>query len=327
MRITTSLCSLILANIVLGQSLTDSLVAHFPLDGNGMDTVGGLIPILVLGTPVDTTDRFGVPGKALWFDGSSCFSYGDVLDMDTSDFSIAVWFRSEDPTPGNANSDHIFNKGCTVYGTPGYAGYCLSIEVDGANNPVASGDIGDQASVYHGAEVPMTLDTWHHAVLLKCDTSLRIALDGLLVDSTSVPPGSNVNTNIHFAIGALVRDPTPQPDQGYFQGILDDLRVYKGRCLTEQELLLLASNGPVGLSDGIQGGELLLWPNPALSSFQLRVDEPATILVRDASGRVVHQTRVAQGATILHPGLAPGSYSVEAVSLVARRTTRLIIAP
>ena len=75
------------------QSLSDSLIAHFPLDGSPNDLIGSLAPTATDGQPGFCADRFGNPNSAACFDGASFWSYGDVLDVDTMDFTLAAWVR------------------------------------------------------------------------------------------------------------------------------------------------------------------------------------------------------------------------------------------
>jgi len=59
---------------------------------------------------------------------------------------------------------------------------------------------------------------------------------------------------------------------------------------------------------------LTLLPNPgAAPTLQLEAARPGTVLVRDMTGRVVHQQAVNAGQTVLNaPQLATGVYIVEA---------------
>ncbi|MCB0782094.1 MAG: T9SS type A sorting domain-containing protein [Flavobacteriales bacterium] len=234
-----SLC-LLCASAGLTQSLTDSLIAHFPLDGSGMDTIGGLVPITVEGSPLDTTDRFGNSGQAMWFDGSSFFSYGDVLDMDTSDFSVSLWVNVDGYTSGTIDHDYPLSKGTTIHGTPQYSGYSIGVRDTLDPTLTARGYAGDQASSIHDASGPVQFGTWQHIFMNRCDTMLTIWLDGIPVDHDTLAPMADLTTNIYFSIGAEDRSPTVFPDVGFFKGAIDDIRIYKGRCLSNTEIVALA---------------------------------------------------------------------------------------
>jgi len=68
---------------VLTQYFNDGLIAHYPLDGNAKDVVGGHDGN-IRGNLTPANNRYGIPGKAFYFDGSSY-----ILIPDTDDFSIS----------------------------------------------------------------------------------------------------------------------------------------------------------------------------------------------------------------------------------------------
>lgn len=72
----------------------DGLIAFYPLDGRGTDTVGGHDGELVGTTP--TEDRFGRPGQALAFDGCA----DEVVipkppPLNREGTTVALWARFE----------------------------------------------------------------------------------------------------------------------------------------------------------------------------------------------------------------------------------------
>jgi len=187
--------------------------------------------------------------------------------------------------------------------------------------------LGDSTHTTSGIHVQIDQDG------CGCITELTTTLEIQVLDTTVVQAGlvltaAAIDSATYQWIDCLTGQPVDSATEQMFVPAVDGnyaVQLTVDSCMETSACHVVVGTGINEVSTG--SNSLFLWPNPAHSSFQLRVDEPATILVRDAFGRMVHQTRVAQGATLLHPGLAPGIYSVEAVSLVARRTTRLIIAP
>lgn len=309
MRTLSSFYAVLLACTAMGQTLTDSLVAHFPLDGNGLDTVGGLVPITIQGTPFDTTDRFGNSGGALWFDGASFFSYGDVLDMDTSDFSISVWCLVDAVTPGTQDHDYVVANGTTIFGTPSYSGYSLGVREVAPDPLSARGAIGEDQSGLFGAQGFATYGTWHHLVLNRCGTLLEFHVDQVLVGQDSLPANASVGNNIVFTIGAQDRYPTNQPDVGFFKGAIDDIRIYRGRCLSAGEIQQMAS--PVGSEQVGALGNVGLWPNPGSGIFTIRLPDrvsPTPFHVINSTGQVVRTVQLGGGLQVVELRLPSGIY-------------------
>lgn len=274
-----------------GQWLTDSLIAHFPMDGTPNDAVAGLTPLTTSGAPSFCADRFGVANGAACFIGSSFWSYGDVLDMDTSDFSISLWYRVEGYTVGTQDHDFAVSKGTTFFGSPAYSGYSIGVRdvVDTTLTARCFG--GDQESSIYSVSGPVAYHAWHHIVLSRCGGIMLMFIDAALAMQDTLAVGASLNTDIYLSIGAEDRSPTNQPDVGYFKGAIDDIRFYKGRCLSEAEIITLADQNVSIAEQQVGGNELRISPNPARSSVRLELGAPArsigSVTLLNAMGQVV----------------------------------------
>ncbi|MDX5426742.1 MAG: hypothetical protein LPK46_01195, partial [Bacteroidota bacterium] len=86
---------LLLGNDLLAQSFTlkDSLVVFFPFTQNSRDSSGNNHHSQVYGA-VYSTDRFGNPNSALWFDGvDDSVIVGNVLNVPQQKaISYSAWF-------------------------------------------------------------------------------------------------------------------------------------------------------------------------------------------------------------------------------------------
>ena len=254
------------------QWLTDNLIAHFPMNGSPNDTVAGLVPEVTSGAPGFCADRHGATNGAACFDGSSFWSYGDTLDMDTADFSIAYWVRLDTVLPpfnvnginGQYLSDAslLVGKGTTVYGYPQRAGY--SVMARNTNGVYSLSALwGGQNNDLIYDETPIILHDWFHVVQSRCGSQQTLHVNGQLIFDISTSANRDLSVDIVFALGAFDRDPTAHPDQGWLHGALDDVRIYKGRCLSQDELDFLADL-TVGLNHRAPTWvELELYPNPA----------------------------------------------------------------
>lgn len=318
-----------------GQSLTDSLIAHFPMDGSPNDTVGGLVPMVTSGSPTFCADRFGDPAGAACFDGASFWSYGDTLDMDTSDFSMALWVNIDsirlpfEIQPGFVSEgSFIAGKGTTIYADPMRAGYSLIGTNNGGGELSIYGISGNNSNDVRLTSSAITTDTWTHLTFSRCGDHQFIHLNGIMVADSVVPDQRNLNVNTVFSIGAMNRDPSTQPDSEWLIGSVDDLRVYKGRCLSQSEIDTLAGTITTGLPSPpvLSDPGMSLLPNPAQDRITVRFDHPVDSEMRlnimDASGRVVSTSGrllniVPQGVAAIEiplDGMVPGLYFVRFTS-------------
>jgi hypothetical protein len=294
-----------------GQDLSDSLIAHFPMDNSPNDLISGLAPTVTSGTPGFCADRFGNPNGAACFDGASFWSYGDVLDMDTADFVISFWFSSD-----SEDGSRLVTKGNTIFGTPDNAGYSFGFGDGGGGEYVGSIYVYDDQANESTTAVPVEVSEWAHMVASRCDSILSVHVNGQLTSQVPTISHGDLSTNIVFAIGALDRNPTPEPDGSYFSGAIDDLRIYKGRCLTQAEIDTLyygltvdaASLGPIK-------SELRIHPNPSADKLWIASTNtqrhPGVLTVTDATGRKVVVRTVNSATVQLDVAyLKPGAYFV-----------------
>jgi hypothetical protein len=284
------------------QSLSDSLIAHFPLDGSPNDLIGSLAPTVTDGQPGFCADRFGNPNSAACFDGASFWSYGDVLDVDTHAFTLSAWIRVDsvplpfEISPGFiSEGSSIVGKGTTVFGTPTRAGYSL-LAVQNSNNDYGLyGATGDGNNDVRLSQTQVDLDTWTHVALSRCGDHQLLYINGVLVADSLTPLERDLDVDIVFNLGAMNRDPTSYADSEWFIGALDDVRLYRGRCLTEEELDTLALGvgiDPITLiSPGVE-----IYPVPATDVLCIRTStaqsSPVKLTVTDAIGRVIIERTV-----------------------------------
>jgi hypothetical protein len=314
-----SLC----AYMASGQTLSDSLIAHFTMNGHGNDTIGLLVPISTVGAPLDTTDRFGVSGQAMWFDGNSFFSYGDVLDMDTADFTVALWCRVEELTPNVNHSDYPLAKGTTIYGATDYSGYAFGYRDEDPDTLSVAAGWGDQQGVLNVMSTPTNYEQWHHLALHRCDTIISLYLDGIMVQMDTLLLHSDLSTNIFFAIGAGDRTPGGSAS-GFFKGAIDDVRVYKGRCLSQAEIDTLAGTILTGLSWPAvnEGFGIFFFPNPTSDKITFSRIISDGIQIADQIGRIVYS--VEPGVPMIDIDVSnfrPGTYFIR----TGRRTGKLMV--
>ena len=186
------------------------------------------------GVHVGTTlNQMGQVGGAADFSGTAFVQFGDVLDLETSSFTLVSVFKK---TSTSQEFMKLINKGQTSSGTPSNAGYQQRIR-DGMIEARATDGSGN--SVLVEIKEPL-VDEWHFFATAfdRNAGEFRLHLDPCDDRPYDVAQflGSfgNVNTNIPFAIGALDRGAFGSTSE-YFQGLMDEVVVFD-RALTGAEI-------------------------------------------------------------------------------------------
>lgn len=201
---------------------TSCPVAAFPLDATPNDAVSGGVDGTVSG-PTPTVDRFGTQNGALHFEAAALdrvtFATNAALPVGRSPRTLSLWFRSP-PSSGNTayqtiitwgafDSDQRF--GVSTYGVASM----FTAQYD---------DLRDSAVVCDGI--------WHHAAASFDGTTTRYFVDGAMRMSRAYPNLDTVGQLL--AMGVKL-----DPGQEYFQGDLDDVRIFD-QALSDAAIATLA---------------------------------------------------------------------------------------
>jgi subtilisin family serine protease len=191
----------------------------------------------LVGDPVWT---IGQIGGALDFDGDG--DYVDVgdpvdgsLDFGAGDsFSIVAWIIT-----GATNGRIVDKRRCTGTGGVYYEGYGLRVLQGKLSFAVE--DISSNVSWLDGDSM-VTDDQWHHVATVRDVTTDRLYL--YLDGSTDATPVTDISidtldTDKGFDIGHAINTTT---GHGYFDGKIDDVRIYE-RALSAEEVLQLYLEG------------------------------------------------------------------------------------
>lgn len=231
--------------------LNDGLVALYPFNGNANDATG----YGHHGTPfgvTPTTDRYGNPNSAYWFDGAD--DYIDVPydpEIEPPFFSISLWIKTEMTT-----------QGCIINSDPDGAsthhGYHIWVD-DEPPNPYPPGTLvfyvdhntgpwtPDSNNVY--SDNALNDNLWHHIVVTYGGVS-AIYVNGDLHDLGVEKEYPRTGASIR--IGMQRYDYSP-PKYHYYHGKIDDIRIYN-RVLEEDEIDLLGCQDEDGDGYATDGG-------------------------------------------------------------------------
>lgn len=210
---------------------TNGLVAHYPLDGNGLDVSGNDYHATTV-TATPTTDRFGNPGSAMNFVAAQQ-QYLEVpynAPFTTDSKTVMAWFRSDAGTGA-------YHRIVTMPHPNGYSHYQLYMQsgyvVTGASYSAAGW------STITTAPTLVNDNQWHHVTSVieylgyydnAYNYNVKIYLDGQWAN-TAIHAGSQfMTTTDYLQIGRF------NSTWGeYFQGDIDDILFYD-RALSDSEI-------------------------------------------------------------------------------------------
>jgi len=223
---------------------SEGLIAYWAFDGNGND-LSGNGNTAALTNLTSTTDRFGNLNGAFQFNGSS--SYASVTDnptlrLNNTDFTLNAWVKMD--SYNSSYGSIILSK--RVAGVN--SGWTWSVTgAAGSPTGVASyGPGGGNTNAFGSTTVG--LSSWHMvtSVYSLASGQLSIYIDGVLDNTTSGILTAN------GAITALLYIGKDNAAGGYyFQGAMDDIRMYNRRLSNAEIQQLYNINNIPPLSNGL----------------------------------------------------------------------------
>jgi hypothetical protein len=279
------------------QTIQDSLLLYYEMDGNANDTSGNGYHGTLFGGPASITDRFGNPNSAYEFD-----LVDDYIELPNSaslkpPLPLTVSFWTKVPSLTQAGS-HFF----VTDDEPGdYNGVSMGFTADNQGNPIVSmggglgfTGVGNRRSLY--ADSALTVNTWHHiTAVVRGPLDMDLYID--CADAGGAYDGSGPTTMSYSTYpGTIGRA---------LNGALDEF-AYWSRALSLAEVVTLCQ-GALGVAES--GGRILihLFPNPTASTITVSglPSSEHTISLYDRLGqRVIEST----SSSISTEGLSIGMY-------------------
>jgi len=219
--------------------LATGLVAHFPLDGTAEDATGNGHDGTVFGA-VPAQDRFGNACSAYAFDGVDDFIEAIANGLPTGERTVALWFNAE-----SVAQPVLISYGGGVCGTSWFMainGVSLATYQDSL---YLTGHCNAHTLPYGYSTEPT--GRWIHWAAVTDRDGTRLYLDGVEVASNAdaIIDTDVVGKELSLGVATSPSGFAPYTDVnvGYFQGRLDDVRIYD-RALSVAEIATLASPGP-----------------------------------------------------------------------------------
>jgi hypothetical protein len=210
---------------IVSVPITD-LLAYYPFNGDTTDASGNGNTVHNY-SAVFTTDRWNQTNRAVGFNGTSSYMQVSASTslIDSGDITVCAWIK----TSSLATQQCIFEK---YYNGLQYHGWVL-----GLYHGIA---IFDGRDGYTGALTLRGVDTvniadnnWHFVVGQRQGIYWRIFVDGRLGNEQSINSTStgSIEDGGKITIGAY----SNVSPNGFWQGSIDDIRIYK-RALTPSEI-------------------------------------------------------------------------------------------
>ena len=202
--------------------LIEGALAHYPLDGNGIDISGNSYNGLIEGGVTPATNREGVIGKALFFNGvDGRIVINDAPKIDSvTELTVSFWYLTYEDGR-NQTVTTMSGK----YGS-GFQGEKFTFRPDLSQVKVNGSWTGIVPFYYE-------TDSWIHFVMTYDGEDMILYQNGEKIEqeifsgSVDVVDGSSIKIGQHW-------DGDPQ----WFDGKIDDLMIW-GRALSETEVVSL----------------------------------------------------------------------------------------
>ena len=216
------------------------IVLFYPFNGDATDMSGNHNNGQVNGA-VLTTDRFGTPNRAYYFDGVD-----DSIAFDTSQMPVGVsprtisaWIKADSFPPAPENFKALGSR-ATVIGWGKDDTFQLS-----------EMQIVDHRLTFHNYNLDrmstsvVELGKWYHLVIVYTEQNITLYINGAKEEFDSGP----LNTMQGRGRVGAFSDPTVKSelfpngyDLSYFHGVIDDIAVYS-RALTDEQIMSLYHEG------------------------------------------------------------------------------------
>ncbi|GAA4103018.1 LamG domain-containing protein [Mucilaginibacter panaciglaebae] len=226
----------------------DNLVAFWKFDGDATDASGnghnGVLKSNYIGAsttaavdgatlPVLTTDRYGTANHAYAFNNGAYVEVPYDNTLYPNSFSISVWVKPSVASNGNY-----------IFSVDHYFGY--KFQLQGNNFPFLT--VSTNTGIHDVDDNPgaVQLNTWSQLVVTFTTGTINFYINGKLTKNVAttgslIPPKSIVNVCIGNELPKSVYTFTDTSDPNYFwgasyfQGSLDDIRLYN-KVLSDAEV-------------------------------------------------------------------------------------------
>lgn len=293
--------------------INDSLVAHYPLNGNANDVVGnnnGTVNGAAL-----TTDRFGNTNNAYLFDGiDDWVSIGNTPNLAiTGDITVSAWVKTPTSWPITPHDPMIYARYTNSLTNP--TGVNLFL-----NNPhLSSRDFGfilktgfnSWGNDFAVSTSVLQLDTWYFVVGVREGNVVKMYLNGVL-EGTDIGSSSPINYGANPIASIGEKNATAVT---WYDGTIDDIRIYKRALAAGEVQTLFASTVSVKSNNSVEN-YFSIYPNPTSDYLKFKTEESdlvKKIIIMNIEGQIVLD-KLYDGKEIDVQNLKEGVYFIQIFS-------------
>lgn len=219
---------------------TTGLIGWYPFNGNANNWFGTGKNGTVNGATL-TTDRFGIPNAAYYFNGDSNNITIDTtfFNLGWSNFTISCWFNSD-----TLDNPHNYNRSQAIFNTIPHNGVELAFSwlmyhkyemLMGSNPPSSGWNI-----LFHGrSQQPSATHVWKHAAVVKKAGNIYTLFINGVRDTTYTGSTTGLTQYCKFIFG---RTDPGVISEGFF-GKLDDYGIWN-QALTDSQVYRLYQGAP-----------------------------------------------------------------------------------
>jgi hypothetical protein len=256
--------------------LTNGLVAYYPFTGNANDASGNGNHGNVFGAAL-AADRFGISNSCYSFDGISSYIKASANALPTTTRTISLWFN-ESSLSGKQSVLLGYGGDYGLAGPSSFFMYFLRFANGcGIDSHYSGGD--PRATYVDWRPHPIINNTWHQWVVTVSDSEVRFFWDGVQVLTSPTVFRSTYTSGKDFCIGVDVSGngigPYADQNVGYFDGLIDDIRIYSRVLSTNEIQQLYCCESPLRLSIRISQVELC-WDTTTTNVYRLLYRESLT---------------------------------------------------
>lgn len=244
-------CLLVFNLKLFSQSLSDSLIAHYPFDGNPLDVSGNGNHGSLFG-PIAVADRFGNSNGAYKFNGTSDYIHyisNAKFKPATFPFSISMWVKSND----NSIIGTLFKNDVVV---DIYTGIWIQIHASTGKIEISYGDGGTTDAAHRKTKLGnknVNDNQWHFiAAVIRSPNDMDIWVDCQYDNGAYSGNGGNISYSNNGGSSGYY-DVVAGTE--YYGGFIDDIRFYN-RELTQTDLEALYIYPQAYINPSIQNFEL-----------------------------------------------------------------------
>ncbi len=280
---------------------------------NSYNNINGNTPFSNNAANSFTTDRYGVASSALNINNVGTTATIAGLPYGTAERTISLWVKLN--TLNIAGFNYLFHYGTSTGGNGAY---------------MNAGKIAYFGQDEHNASVTHTTNVWYHFVMTYDGATAKIYRDGVLL-AASPKTWNTVNSSNVFRLGL-----TESGTANYFNGAVDDLKIYNYALSDAEVLSLHNSESPISVPAISSISHTNISHNSAKINYSLNANNAATTsvikyglssgsLTSQVTGFSANGTSVTPGTTNL-TGLSQNTlyyYQIEATNSAGTVTSTI----